>query len=159
MEVSRQSLAERYRLLEDDELIALVNCDEMTELARQVATAELESRGIARPMRQAPLRSEPAREEPSCLDDRMEPDGDADLVQVARYLKPMEAEILRSRLEAEGIFAVVTDHNMGGVNPFFAIIGGARVLVLEPELDAAREVVRAIERGDYKLEDQSDTPA
>jgi hypothetical protein len=159
MEVSRQSMAEQFRLLKNHELRQLANSAEMTELAREVAAGELEARGIAFHRQRPPAASEPGREESRDADDDAERGGgdDVDLVQVARYLDPMEAEILRSRLEAEGIFVVLTDHNMGGVNPFFAVVGGARVLVPEPQLDAAREVVKAVARGDYKLDDQSDT--
>jgi hypothetical protein len=155
--VTRQSLAAQYRLLGDAELVELANSVEMTELAREVAAAELEARGVTS-ARQAPaaIRLEAEPEATPDPDHETELDeGDADLVQIARYLKPMEAEILRTRLEAEGVFAVITDHNLAQVNPILSpVIGGARVLVRESQRNQAREIMLAVERGDYRLEDE-----
>ena len=74
-----------------------------------------------------------------------------DLAVAARYFTAAEAYILRNRLELEGIPATVTDDNMA--QTVWSIpVGGVRVLVSESDIQRAREIVRAIERGDYTLD-------
>ena len=63
------------------------------------------------------------------------------LVELDRYPNGMEAEIVRGRLEAAGIFAVCFD---GGMNiadsAAFAI--PVRVMVLDDELEEAQALLR-----------------
>jgi hypothetical protein len=83
--------------------------------------------------------------------------GSGDLVMVAHYLDPIEAEILRSRLEAEGVNAIIGDTNLVGVIPILSpVFGGVRVLVPESHCELAHKVIAAIERGDYALDDGRD---
>ena len=82
---------------------------------------------------------------------------EGDLVTVARMYNPLEAEMLRGRLEAEGVPAMVADTQTAQVNPFYKLaIGGVRVMVPEAYLARAREIVRADARGDYALDDGTD---
>jgi hypothetical protein len=70
----------------------------------------------------------------------------------------MEADMLKSRLEIEGVPAVLADAQMIQTNPLIAIaVGGVRVLVPESYSNRAREIVRAVEKGDYALDDNADT--
>jgi hypothetical protein len=83
------------------------------------------------------------------------PSGGGDLVLIARFFTPVEAQMLQSRLQAEGVPAVVADAQTVGVNPLLTMaLGGVRVLVPESDFERAREIVSAIERGDYRLDDQ-----
>ena len=77
---------------------------------------------------------------------------------VARLLDPLEAEMLRGRLEAEGVPAMVADTQTVQINPLFykLAVGGVRVMVPEAYLARAREIVRADARGDYALDDGTD---
>lgn len=171
MTVTRQSLAEQYRLFTDSELVEVVRSPEMTPLAREVAGGELAARGLAVEVTGTPNPEGDERattaatvsatsEEPAFRpEDASEPGAD-DLVQIARHLKAVEAEILRGRLEAEGLLAIVADANLAQVNPILApVIGGVRVLVRAADLARAQEIMSAVARGDYALDDGRDVGA
>jgi hypothetical protein len=69
---------------------------------------------------------------------------------VASFYEVLEAYMLRARLEAEGLFAVVHYDQHVGNNWLQAIaLGGARVRVLEGEVSAAREIIAAVNAGVY----------
>src|SRR5262245_5022624 len=124
MKVSREDLVERFRLLPDDVLLDKVHAGTLTPLALEVALEELGSRGI---QAQAPRdaadasadldpqgRAAEEQEEPA------EPDPDADLVTVARYSNPLEANVLRACLESHGIFAFVWGEHLGTAHIFLS---------------------------------------
>ena len=75
-------------------MLELFRSGDLTELAQTVARAELASRGIdpgaVRSAFAAAAEAEP------------EPTVEGDLVMVARMLDPLEAEMLRGRLESGG---------------------------------------------------------
>ena len=144
MDVTPESLAEKFRLYDDDELLELYRSGDLTELAQAVARTELASRGIDPPAVSSP-------------DAEPEPVVEGDLVMVARIYDPLEAEMLRGRLESEGVPAMVADTLTAQTNPFYKLaIGGVRVMVPEAYLARAREIVRADARGDYALDDGTD---
>ena len=144
MDVTPESLAEKFRLYDDEELLELYRSGDLTELAQAVARTELASRGIDPPA-VSPTDAEP------------EPTVEGDLVMVARIYDPLEAEMLRGRLESEGVPAMVADTLTAQTNPFYKLaIGGVRVMVPEAYLARAREIVRADARGDYALDDGTD---
>ncbi len=64
-----------------------------------------------------------------------------DLVTVATCVSVVEAEIVKGRLEAEGIPAFVADEAGGGVMPFIASSSGVRVQVAREDEARAREVL------------------
>jgi hypothetical protein len=144
MSITRQSLAENFKLLRDDELLALFHSGDLTDLAQEVAAAELQQRGIdlSKPIVQSGTKSEATP-------------GSGDLVPVARFFTAAEAQMLQSRLELEGVPAVVADAHMVHLLMSTAI-GGVRVLVPESHLERAREIASAVERGDYALDDNTD---
>ena len=146
MTVTRESLLERFQLLNDDELRALFQSGDLSDLAREVAGAELQQRGIDL--------SKPVAE-PRATGEAELVGGD--LVPVARFFTAMEALMLKSRLEVDGVPAIVADANIVQTNAFLTLaVGGVRVLVPEAYLDRAQEIVRAIERGDYALDDRAE---
>ncbi|GAA0558269.1 hypothetical protein GCM10008942_03440 [Rhizomicrobium electricum] len=73
------------------------------------------------------------------------------LVTVSAFREPYEAHLFRGRLEAEGIFAVVS-HEMHVANKWMLsnALGGVKVQVSADEIELAREVERACCRGDYR---------
>jgi hypothetical protein len=137
MDVTRQSLAEYYARLSDDELQHLLDSGELTSLATEVAAEELQHRGIeiAEAEREEPLTEEgPPTEQDETSND--------DLVLLARYASPMEAEMVRSRLAAEDVFAVVADAHIVQMTALMShAFGGVRVLVSESQLARAREIL------------------
>lgn len=70
----------------------------------------------------------------------------SDLVTIATAQWPWEAHILRGRLEAEGIFAAVIHENF--IRAYFAslpAVGGARVQVIDDDVEAALKILRDCE--------------
>jgi hypothetical protein len=64
------------------------------------------------------------------------------LVTVGTYGTTFEANLVKGKLEANDIDAVLDDENMVNVNPFLTnMLGGVKVLVPESELEEARRVL------------------
>ncbi len=153
MTITRESLLERFRPLNDKELLGLLQSGDLIDLAKEVAAEELRQRGVevAKPATEANTVSEDA-----LGSEDNAPSGGGDLVLIARFFTPVEAHMLQSRLQAEGVPAVVADAQIVGVNPLLTMaVGGVRVLVPESDFERAREIVSAIDRGDYRLDDQT----
>ena len=62
------------------------------------------------------------------------------LVEFGRYTNAMEAMMVKGRLEAEGIDAVVFDHGMNIADSSGWLVP-VRVMVLDEDLDAARAAI------------------
>jgi hypothetical protein len=146
---TRQSLVDRFALLSDEELVDQFRSGGLTDLAQDVAATELRSRNID--VAQARPPKPPG-----------EPEADAnagwsseDLVPVAR-LTAVNASLLQSRLNAEGVPAIVADDFASRNIPFGVGIDGVRVLVPESYLERAVEIKSKIDRGDYALDDKAD---
>lgn len=140
------ALAETYRGFSNEYLIERLQSGELTEMAQAVALQELASRGIA-----IPVDPNVAEEQPP---EAQAPD---EFITVARFLVPLEAHILRARLEAEGIPAMLADENLVQINNLLAIaVGGVRVLVPTSFATAAEEVIRAVQRGEFTLNDDAE---
>jgi hypothetical protein len=67
----------------------------------------------------------------------------SNLVAIAAGLRPQEAHILRGRLQADGIFAVVSDENIS-TSLWGAL--GARVMVRIEDASKALKIKRECER-------------
>ena len=78
-----------------------------------------------------------------------------DLVLVAR-LNSVSASLLQSRLNAEGVPAIVVDDFASRYIPFGLGVDGVRGLVPESYFERAAEIRRKIDRGDYTLDDKAD---
>src|SRR5690242_7670723 len=102
MDVTPESLAEKFRLYSDEELLELFRSGDLTEVAQSIARVELASRRIDPGPPPPPVSPAPDQEPES----DSEPVVEGDLVMVARMLDPIEAEMLRGRLEAEGVPAM-----------------------------------------------------
>ncbi len=70
------------------------------------------------------------------------------LITIAKLTNPAEAQIIRSRLEAEGIFCHIPDENVRGMmNPIYAIARGlVRIQVKESDAKRAKEILEQKER-------------
>ena len=139
--ITRQSLAEHFGRLNNDELVTEFQSGGLTELAREVAEAEIQSRSIDISQYQARL---PVPR----------PDSE-DLVLLARFYDVSSAYLLQSRLDAEGLPSIVADaltyqNIIGG-----ALGGGVRVLVPESYFARAAEIKSRIDSGTYTLDDNA----
>jgi hypothetical protein len=73
---------------------------------------------------------------------------------VAAYTDPILAHIVRGRLEAEGLDAWVADEHTVLADWYMRqALGGAKVRVAVAQFAQAREIVRAIDSGDFVLEE------
>jgi len=66
----------------------------------------------------------------------------ADLICIKTYGSRHEAELARGFLEANGIEAVVSADDVGGMRPHLLLGGGARLLVKEEDVQKALEVLK-----------------
>lgn len=148
MTVTRQNLVAHFRLLSDDELLDQFRSGDLTDVAQEVASAELRSRKINFSEAQSP--------KPTTEPGLKGPWSSEDLVLVAR-LNSVSANLLQSRLHAEGVPAILADEFAYRNIPFGgAGLDGVRVLVPESYLDRAAEIKTKIDRGDYALDDKAD---
>ena len=77
------------------------------------------------------------------------------LVTVAIFTSPLEAHILRGRLEAEEIPAYVYhEHHIWMYWLNSQALGGVKVWVHSMHLDKAKEIVEAIRQGEYEIPDE-----
>lgn len=118
----------------------------LTPLALEVALDELRSRGI-----QVIADSDQIGKR----DESADPDPDVDLITVARFSNPLEANVLRACLESHGIFAFVWGEHLGTAHIFLSVAsGGTRVQVRSDQVDHAKEVIAAFERGDLAIDEE-----
>ena len=140
--VTRQTLLEQYYLLNDDELLAQFRSGELTDLAKSVASEELQRRGIDVSEIVGPTTED------------QDMSADEDLVALARVSTPAEAEMLRGRLEVEGVPAIVVDaHTVQALSLMAIAVGGVRVLVPASYSGRAVAIVKAVANGDYAIGD------
>ena len=135
------------RDLDDEALLQRYASGDLTELAQEVARQELLSRGLALPTLQP--ESEAAVEESF----------NGELTLLRNQLAGPTAQVLCAFLESEGIPAVLENLHW---NTMYSLIsystGGVRLMVHTGDLERARELLTAFDRGDFALdEDQPPT--
>jgi hypothetical protein len=80
-----------------------------------------------------------------------------DLVEVARYLIPLEANLVQGCLVASGIPAVLADAHLVQTDLLLApALGGVRILVPTDHLQQAQAVLEAFARGEFELGEDAD---
>ena len=80
-----------------------------------------------------------------------------DWVIVERYLSYTEVHLLRACLEAAGVPAEVADAELVQTDPLLSpAMRGASLRVPATRVAEAREVIEALKRGDFQLEDDFD---
>src|SRR5262249_30322825 len=80
------------------------------------------------------------------------------LANLVVHLNPMEAELLRSRLEAEGVYAVTADADTVRAGWLYAGASGARVLVAERDMALAKDVLAKLQAGEFQIGDRDPPP-
>jgi hypothetical protein len=149
MEISRADLVARYRDKSDDELLQLLGDRDLTELAREVGLAEAASRGLRVPA----LGIGDATEGVGVAH------GHGPLCMCARYLNPMDAHVLVSLLQAEGLAARVADADtiyMNGALFGSLSLGGVRVMIPAAQLEEAKRIRAAYDAGEYAIDEDFD---
>ena len=80
-----------------------------------------------------------------------------DLVEVARYLIPLEANLVQGCLAASGVPAVLADAHLVQTDLLLApALGGVRILVPQDYLQQAQAVLEAFARGEFELGEDAD---
>ena len=148
----RASLEAVFAELADDELLRRVGSRDLTELAKDVALVEARKRGIY---------LEALRE---CVDaDALEvAHGHGPLRVCARYLLPLDAQVLVARLQQEGLAARLMGADaIGAVGAFMGSNdqGGMRVMVPESQLEQAIRIREKFDAGDYAIDESFDPDA
>jgi hypothetical protein len=148
MQDARSGLAGAFGAMSDEELLERWRGGQLTDIAVEVARAELLRRGLAAP----DYRAEEDRGPDT------EPDeGPHDFVVLERSLAPGELEMLRARLEGEGIPSYIADGDTNRMNPLWSIaLGGTRLLVARQYEATAREVIALLRAGAFRLEEGED---
>jgi hypothetical protein len=149
MQVSRAELETRYRDMSDDELLGLLANGDLIELARDVALAEATLRGLRVPALGILAENEAVEVA----------HGHGPLCICARYLNPMDAQVLVARLQAEGLAARIADADTVYANGALfgsLALGGVRVMVPESQLDDAKRIRTAYDAGEYAIDDDFD---
>lgn len=147
MTITYESLVKHFADLPDDELIEIFRSGELIDFAQDIAAAELRKRRINLP------RPEPAPPEPipSAEPEIAPMASSGDLVQLAAFDNLVSANLLQSRLDAEGVPAIVAD--AFGYGYWSSLV---RVLVPESYYERAERIKMKIDRGDYQLDDKVD---
>jgi hypothetical protein len=158
MEVSEADLTEHFRMLSDAALLERLRARTLTPLASEVAQREARSRGLEIP--EAGPTNVGAADEPSDGESDADSDTDSDaddidLVTIAHFTDPLQANVLRACLESHGIFAHVWGEHLGIAHIFLSTAsGGMRVQVRSDQVAEARAVIAAFERGDFAIDDE-----
>jgi Putative prokaryotic signal transducing protein len=77
-----------------------------------------------------------------------------DIITFETYYDPMLAQIIRGKLEANGIHCFIADDGMIGVNPLYnQAIGGVKIKIFERDLEKCRAIVAE----DYSLVTEEET--
>jgi hypothetical protein len=83
---------------------------------------------------------------------------DDKIITFESYYDPMLAEIIKARLEANGIDCFVADSNTIGANPLFNnAIGGVKIKIFERDLEKCKQILA--EHEDLPLTEESPTEA
>ena len=148
MTITSESLARHFASLPDEELVEKFQSGELTDLAQDLAAAELRARRIDVPRRKPTVANPALPEEEEANVIPMVIGGD--LVQLASFSDLNSANLLQSRLDAEGVPAIVPDTFASLADGHFLV----RVMVPESYFERAAQIKMRIDRGDYELDEK-----
>ena len=151
MSVKAEQLAEHFEGLSDEALLEKSRSGGLTELAQRVADAELRKRGLAGADQSQPVEPEA---EPHAADAATE------FETVCRTLNVVEAQVLRARLEADGIPVLAADYHQHQTDGLMIIaMGGVRIQVPAEHAARARLLLSQVQSGDLALSDGDESVA
>jgi len=141
------ALMQTFCEMSDGELIERWSSGRLSEIAVAVARRELARRKLAvSEFVEAKLRNEEERS-----------DSGVSLETVARSFDPLEVEMLRARLQAEGITAFAVDQGINQINALYSIaVGGIRLMVASEHAQQARQIIDVVRSGALALREGDD---
>ena len=148
MQVDRIQLEQRFREMSDDELLEHLR-EDLTVLAREVALAEAQRRGIY-------LEALEVSESEAPIEVAH---GHGPLTVCARYLNPLNAQVLAACLQNAGLAAQVMDSDtIFASGAYFGSLprGGVRVMVPESQLEDALRIRAAYDAGELAIDEDFD---
>jgi Putative prokaryotic signal transducing protein len=149
-ELNPEQLAKRYAELSDAALSLLVQSESLNVVAQEIAIAELRQRGV----HWEPIKDSAETDDLILADTAIETNDSLSLL--AQFDFSMDAHLLQSRLQEEGIPAWVMNANTAQVFGYLrSAVGGARVMVPTHLVEPAADVLRRLQAGEYAL-DESD---
>jgi hypothetical protein len=143
----RADLSETYRDMSEEELTERWIGGQLTDVAMEVAREEFARRGIEPP--------EIAEQED--VSEPIGPEETVTFVTVARSLTPSDLDVLRARLEGDGIVSFVVDGNITRMTSLWSIAaGGARLLVPQQQAAQAKQIIDLVRSGALALREGDD---
>ena len=147
MEIFKSALAEIYRHFSDEYLLEKLRSGTLIEMAVQVVQEELENRGVS-------YLPWPPEAENVAAPIHYDP---LNFVTVASSLNSITMHILRARLEAEGIPAILADANMAQSYSLVSVaVGGVRVQVPAEFVEEAKQIITDVNSGALMLTEEDD---
>ncbi len=148
MQIDREELVKTFANISDDELLERWKGGTLTDIAKEIAEQELTNRKLTYSDLEFGLEA---------INDGgiKDPGG---LVTVGRFVVLVDAQIVRARLEAEGIPAILPDEHL--VNAHFGLTGALgliRIQVRRQDASRATEILKLIEDGDFTIEETDPT--
>ena len=141
------ALLQTFCEMSDGELLERWSSGRLSEIAVTVAQRELKRRSLAF---SAFVPANECNEEQSS-------DSEVTLETVARSFDPLEVEMLRARLQAEGIIAFAFDQGINQMNALYSIaVGGIRLMVASEKAQQARQIVDLVRSGALALGEGED---
>lgn len=75
------------------------------------------------------------------------------LITIANFPYPIDANLAKSRLEAEGIDCVLTNEHIAGMNWYWPLaIGGVGLQVSESDAERAVEILESVASGEDEID-------
>ncbi len=148
MQVDRAQLEQRFREMPDEELLRHLG-EDLTELGRELALAEAQRRGIYLEALKVNEREAPFEVA----------HGHGPLQVCARYLSPVNAQVLAACLQNAGLAARVMDADtIFASGAYFGSLprGGVRVMVPESQLEDALRIRAAFHAGELAIDEDFD---
>jgi len=141
------ALMQTFCEMSDGELIERWSSGRLSEIAVAIARRELARRKLAV---SEFVETKPRNEEESS-------DSGISLETVARSFDPLEVEMLRARLQAEGITAFAVDQGINQINALYSIaVGGIRLMVASEHAQQARQIIDVVRSGALALREGDD---
>jgi Putative prokaryotic signal transducing protein len=148
MQVDRSELEQRFREMSDAELLRHLG-EDLTDLGRDVALVEARRRGLYLEALKVSDRDMPMEVA----------HGHGPLQVCARYLDPLNAQVLAACLQNAGLAARVMDSDtIFASGAYFGSLprGGVRVMVPESQLEDALRIRAAFDAGELAIDEDFD---
>ncbi len=67
-----------------------------------------------------------------------------DIITIATFYDPFKAQIIKTRLESEGIFCFISDGNLFPTHSFFSDQGGVKLKIRESDTNKVLSIISSM---------------